>query len=186
MKIKKRIYGFAIDYFLSIAICLFFSILTFLVAAVIALLFLPFVASAGDTWNPILTATMNGTLLLGFLVFMLTSLGANFKLSLTWGYKFAGLIVENTSKFRLFTWWFIRNGIAGLFIFIFAYHIANDKDYNYLFFPVIIYIIYLLIDGIVFLLTKGKRTLTDIWTDIKVLETAKVEKDIIPRSGTKL
>lgn len=168
MKIRKRILGYVIDFFLSIAICIFLSILTFLIAAVIALLFLPFVASDGDTWNPILTGIMNGILLLSVLVFMVTSLGANFKLTLTWGYKFNGLILENTNKLRLFTWWFIRNGIAGLFIFLIAYHLANDMDYKYLFLPIFIYIIYIWIDGIVFLLTKGKRTFTDIWTGIEV------------------
>ncbi|USK72182.1 hypothetical protein [Peribacillus asahii] len=172
MKIRKRILGYVIDFFISIAICIVLSILSFLIVAVIALLFLPFVASYEDTWNPILTGIMNGMLLLGALVFMVTSLGANFKLTLTWGYKFNGLILENTNKFRLFTWWFIRNGIAGLFIFLAAYHLANDMDYKYLFLPIFIYIIYLCIDGVVFLLTKGKTTFTDIWTGIGVLETS--------------
>ncbi|TCJ01216.1 hypothetical protein [Cytobacillus praedii] len=185
MKIRKRIFGYVIDFFLSIAICIFFSILTFIIAAIVALLFLPFVASDGDTWNPILIVIINGMLLFSALVFMITSLGANFKLTLTWGYKFNGLILENTSKFRLFIWWFIRNGIAGLLIFLFAYHFANDKDDKYLLLTIFIYIFYLLIDGIVFLVTKGKRTFTDIWTGIEVLETTKVVKDNIPRSGSK-
>ncbi|WP_102272279.1 RDD family protein [Cytobacillus massiliigabonensis] len=174
MKIRKRIFGYVIDFFISIAICVIFSILTFIILAIIALLFLPFVASDGDTWNPILSVIMNGMLLLGTLVFMVTSLGANLKLTLTWGYKFNGLILENTSKIRLFTWWFIRNGIAGLFIFLFAYHFANDKGYRYLLVTIFIYIIYLLIDGAVFFLTKGKKTFTDIWTGIEVSETTKV------------
>jgi hypothetical protein len=185
VKIRKRIFGHVIDFFLSIAICIFLSILTFIIVAIVALLFLPFAASDGDTWNPILIVIMNGMLLFSALVFMVTSLGANFKLTLTWGYKFNGLILENTSKLRLFTWWFIRNGISGLFIFLFAYHLANDKDYKYLLLPIFIYIIYLLIDGIVFLVTKGKRTFTDSWTGIEVLETTKVVKDNIPRSGSK-
>lgn len=185
MKIRKRIFGYVIDLILSIAICLILSILTFIIGAIIALLFLPFVASDGDTWNPILSVIMNGMLLFSAFVFMVTSLGANFKLTLTWGYKFNGLILENTSKLRLFTWWFIRNGIAGLFIFLFAYHLANDKDYKYLLLPIFIYIIYLLIDWIVFLVAKGKRTFTDIWTGIEVLETTKAVKDTIPRSGSK-
>ncbi|MGA5691630.1 hypothetical protein [Cytobacillus pseudoceanisediminis] len=186
MKIRKRLFGYVIDFFLSIAICIFLSILTFLIAAVIALLFLPFIASDGDTWNPILTGIMNGLLLLAVLVFMVTSIGANFKSPLTWGYKFSGLILRNTHKFRLFTWWFIRNGIAGVFIFLIAYHLANDIDYKNLYLPIFIYIIYLFTDGIVFLLSKGKRTFTDIWTGIEVLETSKVVKENIPPSGTKL
>ncbi|WP_071394871.1 hypothetical protein [Bacillus tuaregi] len=176
MKIRKRILGYVIDLFISIAMCIVLSILPFLVVAVIALLFLPFVASYEDTWNPILTGIMNGMLLLGALVFIFRSLGAHFKLTFTRGYKFTGLIVENTNKFRLFTWWFIRNGIAGLFIFLIAYHLANEIDYKYLFVPIIIYIIYLCIDGIVFLLTKGQRTLTEIWTGIEVLEITKGSK----------
>lgn len=175
MKIKKRLLGYVIDLFISIAICIFLSILTFLIAAVIALLFLPFVANDGDTWNPLITGIMNGMLLLGILVFMITSLGSNFKMTLTWGYKFNGLILKNTNKFRLFTWWFIRNGIAGLFIFLIAYHLANDMDYKYLFLPIFIYIIYLCLDGIMFFLTKGKRTFTDIWTgtEVRNIESSK-------------
>lgn len=186
MKIRKRIFGYVIDLFISIAICIILLIAIFIVVGVITLLFLPFVASYEDTWNPILTVIMNGMLLLSALVFMFTSLGANFKLTLTWGYKFNGLIIENTNKFRLFTWWFIRNGIVGLFIFLIAYHLANGMDYKYLFLPIFIYIIYVWIDGIVFLFTKGKRTFTDIWTGVEVLETTKVVKDNIPPSGTKL
>ncbi|HEO8422448.1 hypothetical protein [Niallia sp. FSL W8-0635] len=185
MKLKKRILGYGIDLFLSIAICIVIAILTFIIAAVIALLFLPFVVSYEDTWNPILAATMKYTLLFGFLVFIATSLGANFKSPLTWGYKFTGLILENTSKFRFFTWWFLRSGIIGLFILAFAYHIANNFDYKYLFLPLSIYILYLLIDGIIFILTKGRRTFTDYWTDIKVLETSKVDKRIFPWSSPK-
>lgn len=169
MKIKKRVLSYGIDLFLSIAICIIIAIITFLIAAVIVLLFLPFVVSYEDTWNPILATTMKCTLLLGFLVFIVASVGANFKSPLTWGYKFTGLILENTSKLRFFTWWFIRSGIVGLFILVFAYHTANNLDYKYLFLPISIYILYLFIDGIVFILTKGKRTFTDFWTDIKVL-----------------
>lgn len=186
MKIRKRILSYVIDLFISIAICIFLSIVPFIMAGVIALLFLPFVASYGDTWNPILTGIMNGMLLLGALVFMVTSLGTHFKLTLTWGYEFNDLILENTTKFRLFTWWFIRNGMVGLFIFIIAYHLTNDMDYKYLSLPIFIYVIYLWIDGIVFLLTKGKKTLTDIWTGIEVLETTKAAKGHIPPPGTKL
>ena len=176
MKIRKRILGYVIDFVISIASCIVLSILPFLVVAVIALLFLPFVASYEDTWNPILTGIMNGMLLLGALVFMVKSLGVYFKSTFTWGYKFNGLIVENTNKFRLFIWWFMRNGIAGLFIFLFAYHLANEMDYKYLFVPIFIYIVYLCIDGIVFLLTKGKRTFTDSWTGTEVLEITKSSK----------
>ena len=184
--IKKRIFGYVIDLILSIAICLGLTILSFLVLAVVSLLFLPFVASYGDTWNPILNAIMNGMLLLGALIFMAMSLGIYFTLNFTWGYKINGLLVEGTSKLRLFTWWFLRNGIAGLFIFVFAYHIANDMDYGYLFLPIFIYILYLCIDGIKFFLTKGKRTFTDSWTGIKVLETTKVVKENIPGPVAKL
>lgn len=180
MKIKKRILGYRIDLFLTIAICIVIAILTFLIGAVIVLVFLPFVVSYEDTWNPILATTMKCILLFGFLVFIVTSLGANFKSPLTWGYKFMGLILENTSKFRFFTWWSIRSGIVGLFVLIFSYHIANNSDYKYLILPISIYILYLLIDGIVFILTKGKRTFTDFWTDIKVLETSKVAKKKFP------
>jgi len=78
---------------------------------------------------------MNGVLLFGALVFILTSLGNNFKLTLTLGYKLNGLLLKNTNKLRLFTWLFMRNGIVGLFIFLIAYYIANEMDYNYLFLP---------------------------------------------------
>jgi hypothetical protein len=186
MKIKKRILGYGIDLFLSIAISIVIALLTFLIAAVIVLLFLPFIVSYEDTWNPILSATMKYTLLFGYLVFIVTSFGANFKSPLTWGYKFTGLIVENASKFRYFTWWFMRNGLVGFFVLVVAYHIANNSDYKYLFLPISIYILYLLIDGIVFILTKGKRTFTDFWTDIQVLETSKVAKRNFPWSSTKL
>ncbi|WP_404427782.1 hypothetical protein LG296_07135 [Ureibacillus chungkukjangi] len=173
MKVR-RIRGFVIDFLLSIAFCIILSILAFLVIAVITLLFLPFVASYGETWNPILSAIINGLLLLGFLAFVVTSLGVNFKFTLTWGYKLNGLMLGNSGKLRLFTWWFIRNGIAGLFIFICAYHRGNNMDSDYLLLPIALYIFYLGIDGIVFFLTNGKKTLTDIWTGIEVLETSDV------------
>ncbi|KAF0818126.1 hypothetical protein KIS4809_2928 [Bacillus sp. ZZV12-4809] len=170
MKIRKRLLGYIIDLFLSIIIPTILSIIIFIIAGIIALLFLPFVASDGDTWNPVLSRIMNGMLLLGALMFMLTSMGSNFKMTLPWGYKFNGLIIKNSHKFMLFSWWFIRNGIAGLFIFLFAYHFANDLDYKNLYLFIIIYIIYLCIDGIMFLLSKGKRTFTDSWTGTEVLD----------------
>lgn len=173
MKIRKRILSYVLDLFISIVICAFLSIASFIIGAILALLLLPFVASDGDTWNPILTWVMNGMLLFGALVFMLTSLGINFKLTLTLGYKLNSLLLKNTNKLRLFIWWFIRNGIVGLIIFLIAYHIANEIDYNYLFLPIFIYILYLLIDRVVFFLTKGKRTITDIWTGVEVLETTR-------------
>ncbi|WP_370222381.1 hypothetical protein [Cytobacillus sp.] len=178
MKIRKRLLGYVIDLFLSIIIPIILSILTFIIAAIISLLFLPFVASDGDTWNPLLTRIMNGILLLGVLVFMITSLGSNFQMTLPWGYRFNGLIVKNSNKFKLFIWCFIRNGIAGLFIFLFAYHIANDMDYKNLYLPIFIYIIYLCMDGIMFLLSKGKRTFTDSWTGTEVIEASKAVKEI--------
>ena len=182
----KRIRGYVIDLLLSLAICIVLSIFAIMVMAVITLLFLPFVLSYEDTWNPILSAILNGMLLLGVLVFMVMSLGVNLKSTLTWGYKTNGLIIENTSKFRLFTWWFIRNGIVGLFIFVYAYLFGNDMDYNnQLFIPIFIYIIYLGIDGVVFLYTNGKRTFTDIWTGIRVVETGEVTEMNFPWSRAK-
>jgi len=132
---RKRILSYIVDVFISIVICAFLSIVSFIIGAILALVLLPFVASDGDTWNPILTWVMNGVLLFGALVFMLTSLGNNFKLTLTLGYKLNGLLLKNTNKLRLFTWLFMRNGIVGLFIFLIAYYIANEMDYNYLFLP---------------------------------------------------
>lgn len=173
MKIRKRILSYVVDLIISIVTCAFLSIASFIIGAILALLLLPFVASDGDTWNPILTGVMNAMLLFGALVFMLTSLGINFKFTLTLGYKLNGLLLKNTNKLRLFTWWFMRNGIVGLFIFLLAYHIANDMDYNYLFLPFFIYILYVVVDGIVFFLTKGKRTFTDSWTGVEVLETTR-------------
>lgn len=173
MKIRKRILSYVVDLITSVVICAFLSISSFIILAILALLLLPFVASDGDTWNLILIWVMNGMLLFGALVFMLTSIGINFKLILTLGYKLNGLLLKNTNKLRLFTWWFMRNGIAGLLIFLIAYHVANEIDYNYLFLPIFIYILYLVVDGIAFFLTKGKRTLTDIWTGVEVLETTR-------------
>ncbi|WP_394186720.1 hypothetical protein [Metabacillus halosaccharovorans] len=173
MKIKKRILSYVVDLIFSIVICAFLSISSFIILAILALLLLPFVASDGDTWNPILTWVMNGMLLFGAVVFMLTSLGINLKFTLPLGYKLNGLLLKDTNKLRLFTWWFMRNGIIGLFILLLAYHIANEMDYNYLFLPIFIYILYLVGDGIAFFLTKGKRTLTDIWTGVEVLETTR-------------
>ena len=174
MKIRKRTLSYVVDLFISIVICAVLSISSFIILAILALLLLPFVASDGDTWNPILIWVMNGMLLFGALVFMLTSLGINFKFTLPLGYKLNGLLLKDTNKLRLFTWWFMRNGIIGLFILLLAYHIANDMDYNYLFLPFFIYILYVVVDGIVFFLTKGKRrTLTDIWTGVEVLDTTR-------------
>ena len=171
VKVRKRVLSYVVDLFISIVICTFLSISSFIILAILALLLLPFVASDGDTWNPILAGVMNVILIFGALVFMLTSLGINFKFTLTLGYKLNGLLLKDTNKLRLFTWWFMRNGIIGLFILLLAYHIANDMDYNYLFLPFFIYILYVVGDGVAFFLTKGKRTLTDIWTGVEVLET---------------
>ncbi|MBG9447389.1 hypothetical protein ABE67_18580 [Cytobacillus firmus] len=44
MMIRKRLLGYVLDLFLSITIPIILSILTFIIAAIIALLFLPFVA----------------------------------------------------------------------------------------------------------------------------------------------
>jgi len=173
LKIRKRILSYIVDVFISIVICAFLSISSFIIGAILALVLLPFVASDGDTWNPILSGVMNVILLFGALVFMLTSLGINFKLTLSLGYKLNSLLLKNTNKLRLFTWWFMRNGIVGLFIFLIAYHVANEIDYNYLFLPIFIYILYVVVDGVVFFLTKGKRTFTDIWTGVEVLETTR-------------
>ncbi|MDQ0233320.1 RDD family protein [Metabacillus malikii] len=171
--VKKRIVAYVLDSLITLAICTVLSILPFLFVAVIALLFLPFVASYEDTWNLILIGIMNGILLLGAFVFFVISLGTIFKSTFTRGYKMNGLQIESTNKFRLFIWWFIRNGLAGLFIFIYAYHLANQIDYKYLSILIFIYIIYLCIDGILFFFTKGKRSFTDRWTGIDVLETTK-------------
>jgi len=173
VKIRKRILSYVVDLITSVVICTFLSISSFIILAILALLLLPFVASDGDTWNPILIWVMNGMLLFGALVFMLTSLGINFKFTLPLGYKLNGLLLKNTNKLRLFTWWFMRNGIVGLFIFLIAYHVANEIDYNYLFLPIFIYILYVVVDGVVFFLTKGKKTFTDIWTGVEVLETTR-------------
>ena len=173
LKIRKRILSYIVDVFISIVICAFLSISSFIIGAILALVLLPFVASDGDTWNPILSGVMNVILLFGALVFMLTSLGINFKLTLSLGYKLNSLLLKNTNKLRLFTWWFMRNGIVGLFIFLIAYHVANEIDYNYLFLPIFIYILYVVVDGVVFFLTKGKKTFTDIWTGVEVLETTR-------------
>jgi len=167
---RKRILSFGLDFIISIVISIILSVAPLIFGAILALVLLPFVATDGDTWNPILLGVMNGTLLLCAFVFLATSLGPNFRLTLTWGYKINGLLLVNKSKLRLFTWWFIRNGIAGLFIFFIAYHAANETDSRYLLFPLFIYIIYLGIDGIVFLQTKGRSTFTDRWTGVEVIE----------------
>ncbi|WP_339227637.1 hypothetical protein NSQ77_18985 [Oceanobacillus sp. FSL K6-2867] len=181
--LKKRFSAFITDSILTAFLCAGLSLLSLITMGITGLLFLPWVISAPDTVNPILSRIGDIVLVAGVIIYikMLSKTPQQ-----TRGYKAYQLKVIETDEIRLLMRWFIRKGIFGLMIFAAAYCWFNNINLVYLSFILYPYAAYIIGNGGILIYTKGKKNLTDMWLGSKVIKTNEEPEviSIINRKGS--
>jgi len=166
--IKKRLSAFVTDMILTALLCAGLAFLSLFVMGVSALLFLPWVITYADTANAILFMLADMILLAGAIIYLFIISKTSRQ---TRGYKAYQLKVAETNKMRLFARWFIRTGIFGIMIFLFVYFWSHNIEFTYLLVVLFLYLAYLMVNAIVLVYTKGKKSFIDMWIGSEVKET---------------
>ncbi|GIO21506.1 hypothetical protein [Oceanobacillus sp. J11TS1] len=173
--VKKRLSAFITDMVLTTVTCACLIYLPMVFVAVSMLLFLPWVLTYTDTANTILLRIGDIILLVGTIIYMFTLMKISQQ---TRGYKAYQLKVKGINRIRLFTRWFIRTGIFGVAFFLYFYFLSHNIDFNYLLFILYPYLAYLIVNVIILVHTKGKKSLIDIWVGSEVIVTDEKPKVI--------
>ena len=167
--IKNRLSAYGMDFVYTIFISLILSIGSLTLIGIMGFFATELFSYSSSGLTSILF------IILGIFIFrymILFSVGGKSTFSQTYGYKKNHLKVKSKNNLQLYVRWFIRTGLISLLSYIYfcLTFFSNNYQGHFNWF-IGIYIAYIAIDGIIFLLTRGKITLTDCLLDTDVIET---------------